>query len=205
MNEITMEMDFVYNLKEVDELRCSVTNQLIKPRDSFYILPLQYFFQENSADEHGNLLRLVSLPRTIGVKKDGIMTLISPLGKCVLIEKNMVRIPFQSNEYMDNPIFRKTFAKNKYALEPTLKYVDGTDWIFDCLIFTHQSLENFLNEHGLCLEDFIAHSYYYDWNNQEDGIRYFEHMTKFQKFKNKIESLLENRKIFSLADMNVIS
>lgn len=87
MNAITMEIDFVYNLKEVDELRCSVTNQLIKPRDSFYILPLQYFFQENSENEHGNPLRLISLPRTIGVKKDGIMTLISPLGKCVLIEK----------------------------------------------------------------------------------------------------------------------
>ena len=206
MNEITMEMDFVYNLKEVDELRCSVTNQLIKPRDSFYILPLQYFFQENSEDEHGNPLRLISLPQTISAKNDGAMhILISPLGKCVLIEKNIVSIPFQSNEYMDNPIFRKTFAKNKYVLEPTLKYMDGKDWIFDCLIFTRQSLEIFLNEHGLLLEDFIAHAYYYNWNNQEDGVQYFEHMIKFQEFKNKIASLLENRKIFSLADMNVIN
>lgn len=105
---------------------------------------------------------------------------------------------------MDNPIFRKTFAKNKYVLEPTLKHVDGTDWIFDCLIFTRQSLEIFLNEHGLFLEDFIAHAYYYNWNNQEDGVQYFEHMIKFQEFKNKIASLLENRKIFSLADMNVV-
>jgi hypothetical protein len=66
----TIEMNFIQNLKDIEELRCSLTNQLIKLSEAFYILPFKYVFQENSEDERGNLLRLVLLPQTIGVKTD---------------------------------------------------------------------------------------------------------------------------------------
>lgn len=66
----TIEMNFIQNLKDIEELRCSLTNQLIKLSEAFYILPFKYVFQENSEDDRGNLLRLVLLPQTIGVKTD---------------------------------------------------------------------------------------------------------------------------------------
>ena len=38
----TIEMNFIQNLKDIEELRCSLTNQLIKLSEAFYILPFKY-------------------------------------------------------------------------------------------------------------------------------------------------------------------
>lgn len=66
-------------IKDVTQLKCSFTQNIIQDNDIFYVVPVQYYLNYE--------FRMIFIPRTIFSKPD---RLVSPVIQCQLVNKNVL-------------------------------------------------------------------------------------------------------------------
>ena len=189
-----------HSIKDVTQLKCSFTQNIIQDDDIFYVVPIQYFLN--------NEFRMIFIPRTIFSKPD---RLVCPVIQCQLVNKNIFIVQhFHPN--LSHPVFDQNYQNNKdcqhttndsYSIQPKTGLYKKSVIVNDCIIFNQQAFEIFLKKHDMLTNDFIFGTYDFNGNDVNEVVKALQHNLVFVDFCNIMESLVENKEILTLADMNL--
>lgn len=187
-------------IKDVTQLKCSFTQNIIQDNDIFYVVPVQYYLNYE--------FRMIFIPRTIFSKPD---RLVSPVIQCQLVNKN-VFIAKNFNPNLSHPVFDQNYQDHKdcqqttkdyYSIQPKTELDKKSVMVNDCIVFNPQSFETFMKKHNMLANDFIFGTYDFNGKDLNEVVKALKHNLAFLSFCRIMESLVENKEILILVDMNL--
>lgn len=160
-------------IKDVTQLKCSFTQNIIQDNDIFYVVPVQYYLNYE--------FRMIFIPKNFN--------------------PNLSHPVFDQN-YQDHKDCQQT-TKDYYSIQPKTELDKKSVMVNDCIVFNPQSFETFMKKHNMLANDFIFGTYDFNGKDLNEVVKALKHNLAFLSFCRIMESLVENKEILILVDMNL--